>query len=258
MRADPRFRCSVLPTPEALALDAVQRFARAANDAIDSRGRFMVALSGGTTPRSLYTRLAAPPYISSVPWSEVQALWGDERCVPPDHAASSYRMVRETLLDHVPIPTVNVHRIRGEDDPAGAALTYEQELRRVLRTPQGPPRDAPGARIDLVLLGLGVDGHTASLFPGAPAGTDAEPWVIARRVPAEPPWRVSLTPVILNAAAEILFLVSGRAKAAIVRRVLEGPLRPDELPAQLIAPPDGRVHWLLDAAAAADLEGHAP
>jgi 6-phosphogluconolactonase len=239
-------------------LDAVQRFTRAANDAIDSHGKFVVALSGGMTPRSLYTRLAAPPYVSTVPWSEVQALWGDERCVPPDHAASSYRMAREALLDHVPIPTMNVHRIRGEDDPAAAAQTYEQELRRVLRTPQGPPRNAPGARIDLVLLGLGNDGHTASLFPGAPAVTDGEPWVIARRVPADPPWRVTLTPVIINAAAEILFLVSGAGKAAIVRRVLEGPRRPHELPAQLIAPTDGRVHWLLDAAAARDIDGHSP
>lgn len=258
MRADLRFRCSVLPTPEALALDAAQRFARAASDAIDSRGEFVVALSGGSTPRSLYTRLAAPPYVSTMPWSEVRALWGDERCVPPDHAASNYRMTREALLDHVLIPGANVHRIRGEDDPVTAARAYEQTLRSVLRTPQGPPRDAPGARIDLVLLGLGVDGHTASLFPGSPAVTDAEPWAIAHRVPAELRWRVTLTPVIINAAAEILFLVSGRAKAAIVRRVLEGPLRPDELPAQLIAPADGRVLWLLDAAAARDLEGHAP
>lgn len=240
----------MLPTAPALVLDTAQRFARAATDAIDSRGEFVVALSGGSTPRSLYERLAAPPYDSTVPWSQVVVLWGDERCVPPEHAESNYRMARETLLDHVPIPAANVHRIRGEDDPVAAARAYEQTLRSVLRTPQG--------RIDLVLLGLGVDGHTASLFPGAPAATDGEPWVIACRVPAEPPWRVTLTPVIINAAAEVLFLVSGEAKAAIVRRVLEGPLRPHELPAQLITPADGRVLWLLDAAAARDLEGHAP
>lgn len=231
-------------------MDAARRFARAASDAIQARGVFLVALSGGSTPQRLYARLAASPFVSTIPWAEVQVLWGDERCVPPDHAASNYRMARETLLDHVPIPAANVHRIRGEDDPHAAARAYEQTLRRLLGT--------PGARIDLVLLGLGDDGHTASLFPGGPAMTDGEPWVVARRVPAEPPWRVTLTPLIINAAAEILFIVSGAGKAAIVRQVLEGPRRPDELPAQLIAPADGRVYWLLDAAAARDLEGLTP
>jgi len=253
-----RLRRIVLPTAEALAEDAARRFARAASDAIHSRGELVVALSGGSTPRSLYARLAAPPYDSTLPWSRVQALWGDERCVPPDQAASNYRMAREALLDHVPIPAANLHRIHGEDDPVAAAREYEATLRSVLRTPQGPPRTAPGARIDLVLLGLGEDGHTASLFPGASALPDGEPWVTARPAAAGSPWRVTLMPVLLNAAAEILFLVSGAAKAAIVRRVLAGPLRPEELPAQQITPTDGRVLWLLDAAAARDLEGHSP
>ena len=209
MRVDPRSRCIVLPTAEALAEDAAQRFARAATDAVHSRGEFVVALSGGNTPRSLYARLAAPPYASAVPWSEVAVLWGDERCVPPDEAASNYRMAREALLDHVPIPAAHVHRIRGEDDPVAAARAYEETLRSVLRTPQGPPRDAPGARVDLVLLGLGNDGHTASLFPGGPALTNGEPWVAAHYVAAVSQWRVTLTPVIINAAAEVLILVSG-------------------------------------------------
>src|SRR5882762_6754871 len=170
----------VFPTVQALAEAAAQRFARAASDAVQSHGEFVVALSGGVTPRRLYERLAAPPYLSSVPWSRVQVLWGDERCVPPDHAASNYRMAREALLDHVPIPAANVHRIRGEDIPAEAALAYERTLRTMLRTPRGPPRETPGARIDLVLLGLGDDGHTASLFPGAIELEDGEPWVAAR------------------------------------------------------------------------------
>lgn len=258
MRVEPRARCIVLPTVEALAEDAAQRFARAAGDAVHTRGEFVVAFSGGNTPRSLYARLAAPPYASAVPWSEVVVCWGDERCVPPDDAVSNYRMARETLLDHVPIPATQVHRIRGEDDPVAAARAYEQTLRSALRTPQGPPREAPGARIDLVLLGLGDDGHTASLFPGAPVATNGDSWVAAHYVAAVSQWRVTLTPVIINAAAEVLFLVSGASKAAIVRRVLEGPLRPHELPAQLIAPADGRVLWLLDAAAARDLEGQSP
>jgi 6-phosphogluconolactonase len=248
---------TVFPNAEALAEEAARRFAQAAGDAVNSRGMFVVALSGGATPRSMYAQLAGPLYASSVPWPLVQVLWGDERCVPPDHAASNYRTAREALLDHVPIPAASVHRIRGEDDPAVAARTYEQELRRLLGTPEGPPRDTPETRIDLVLLGLGDDGHTASLFPGAPLLTDREHWVMAHCTHMEPPWRVTLTPAIINGAAEILFLVSGAGKAAIVQRVLEGPLRPDELPAQLIAPAHGRVHWLLDAAAARDLDGQA-
>lgn len=234
----------VLPTGEALAEDAAQRFARAASDAVQSHGKFVVALSGGTTPQSLYARLAAPPHRDSVPWSLVHVLWGDERCVSPDHAASNYRMAREALLDHVPIRAEHVHRIRGEEDPVVAAKAYERTLRTVLR----------GARIDLVLLGLGDDGHTASLFPGASEDTDGGPWVAARYHAAESMWRVTLTPVLINAAAEVTFLVSGEGKAAIVRRVLEGPRRPQELPAQLIAPTSGRLLWLLDAAAARDLE----
>lgn len=244
----------VLPTVEALAEDAAQRFARAANDAVQSHGEFVVALSGGATPRSLYARLAAPPYVSSVPWSLVQVLWGDERCVAPDQAASNYRMAREALLDHVAIRAENVHRIRGEDVPAEAARAYERTLRTVVRTPRGPPRGTPGARIDLVLLGLGDDGHTASLFPAALDVPDGDRWVVARYHVPSSLWRVTLTPVLINAAAEVLFLVTGDAKAEIVRRVLEGPRRLQELPAQLIAPADGRMLWLLDAAAARDLE----
>ncbi len=244
----------MLPTVEALAEAAAQRFARAASDAVQSHGEFVVALSGGATPRGLYVRLAAPPYVSTVPWSRVQVLWGDERCVAPDQPVSNYRMAREALLDHLPIHAENVHRIRGEDVPTLAAPAYERTLRTVLRTPSGPPREVPGARIDLVLLGLGDDGHTASLFPGAGDVPDGEAWVVARYHVAASQWRVTLTPVLINAAAQILFLVSGEGKAAIVQRVLEGPRRPQELPAHLIAPDDGRVLWLLDAAAARGLE----
>jgi len=153
-------------------------------------------------------------------------------------------MAREALLDHVSIRAENVHRIRGEDEPVAAAKAYERTLRTVLR----------GAPIDLVLLGLGDDGHTASLFPGAVDVPDGEAWVVARYHVAASQWRVTLTPVLINAAAEILFLVSGEGKAAIVHRVLEGPRRPQELPAQLITPAGGRVLWLLDAAAARGLE----
>jgi 6-phosphogluconolactonase len=211
----------------------------AASEAIHARGEFVVALAGGATPRTMYARLAAPPLFAMVHWSSVQFLWGDERCVPPDDEASNYRMAREALLDHVPVAAANVHRIRGEDDPVRAAAAYEREKRR----------------IDLVLLGLGEDGHTASLFPGAVAAHDDPRWAIAVRAPVAPAWRVTLTPVVINAAAEVAFLVAGDAKAGIVGRVLEGPRRPHELPAQLIVPTSGRVVWFLDAMAAAELRG---
>jgi len=242
MRAD----LAVLPSTAALADAAAARFVAAAEDAIASQGQFIVALSGGSTPRDTYLRLGTEALVSKVMWSRVQVLWGDERCVPPDHVDSNYRMARETLLDRVPVPAANVHRIHGEDDPATAAEAYEATLRALLRTPAG-------ARIDLVLLGLGEDGHTASLFPGSAAVHERTRWVMAARASAASVWRITLTPAVINAAAEVLFLVSGGAKAGILRRVLEGPRRPLELPAQAIAASNGRVRWCVDAAAAADL-----
>lgn len=244
----------VLPDAQRLADAVAHRFVSSANAAIEAHGRFMVSLSGGSTPRSVYERLGAEPCASSVDWSRVHILWGDERCVPPDHESSNYRMAREALLDHVPVPAANVHRIRGEEVPAQAATAYERVLREVLRTPEGPPRTAPGFRLDLVLLGLGDDGHTASLFPGSASLEVRDRWVVAEYVRAVSRWRVSLTSVVMNAAAEAAFVVSGDAKAAIVADVLEGPARPHHVPAQLIAPADGRLSWFLDAAAAAGLQ----
>jgi 6-phosphogluconolactonase len=236
MRAD----LAVLPSAAALADAAAGRFVAAAEDAIASRGQFLVALSGGSTPRDTYLRLGTEALMSQVMWSRVQVLWTDERCVPPHDAESNYRMARETLLDRVPVPAANVHRIHGEDDPTTAAGVYETTLRAL-------------ARIDLVLLGLGVDGHTASLFPGSAAVHEPTRWVMAARAGATSMWRITLTPVVINAAIEVLFLVSGAAKAGILRRVLEGPRRPHELPAQAISPVHGRVRWCVDTAAAADL-----
>jgi 6-phosphogluconolactonase len=243
----------VLPNADLLADAVARRFVSSANAAIEARGAFIVALSGGSTPRSVYARLASEPLCSRVDWSRVHVLWGDERCVPPHDAMSNFRMVRETLLDHVPVPEANVHRIRGEDNPVEAAATYERALRTLLRTPDGPPRTTPGYRLDLVLLGLGSDGHTASLFPGGAGLHATTQWAVADYVHAASMWRVTLTALVINAAAAVAFLVSGHTKAAIVRQVLEGPDRPNELPAQLIASSAGRVCWLLDAAAATDL-----
>jgi len=249
MAADVR----VYATTELAAGAAARRVVRAAGQAVDARGAFVLALSGGETPRLLYRQLADERWASSIEWGRVQVIWGDERCVPPDHAASNYRMARETLLDRVPLPPTHVHRIRGEEIPAVAATGYEQTLRALLRTPEGPPPQVSGRRIDLVLLGLGTDGHTASLFPGDVGAHTSRRWVVPSLHDPGATWRVTLTPCLINAAAEVLFLVSGRDKEDIVHRTLQGPAVPHELPAQLIAPISGRVHWVLDDAAAGAL-----
>ncbi len=253
-QAAPRSVVAILPNTAALAAAAAERIVVATEHAIRAGREFVVALSGGSTPRSTYELLARAPLISRVDWSRVQVVWGDERCVPPSDAESNYRMARESLLDHVPIPAANVHRIHGEDDPVDAAASYEATLRTLFRTSNGPPSSAPGNNIDLALLGLGDNGHTASIFPRSAVVDEQSRWVVAEYVAAVSMWRVTLTAPILNAATELLFLVSGRTKANVLKRVLEGPRRPRELPAQLIAPTSGRIQWLVDSAAAAELE----
>ena len=229
------------PTPERLA-DAVARHivARAA-EAISATGRFTLALSGGSTPRAAYSRLATGDWqLATGDWRLVHILWGDERCVPPDDLRSNYRMAKEALLDRVPIPEQQIHRIRGEDDPEKAAAEYERELRALLGS-EG---------LDLVLLGLGEDGHTASLFPGQAAVHEAARWVVAVPAPDGTMWRVTLTPAVLNAARNVTFVVSGAGKAQRLEQVLEGPFAPDVLPAQAIRPVQGRLTWMVDEAAA--------
>lgn len=246
------------PTAEDLTIAAANRFAASAAMAIAAHGAFFVALSGGSTPRALYAMLASPLFSSRIAWDRVVLLWGDERCVAPDDPQSNYRMACEALIDHVALRAENVHRMRGEDSPAVAAEQYERDLRTLFATPTGAPRDADGARFDLVLLGLGANGHTASLFPRMRAVHEHTQWVMAEDVSAAERWRVTLTPVVINAAREVLFLVEGAEKAPALRRVLYGARDIDELPAQAIAPAaDGTLRWMVDAAAAADLPDHA-
>lgn len=243
----------VHPTVDALMRAAADEFAAAAATAVRSTGRFAVALAGGSTPRRLYALLATPPYADAIAWEHAEVFFGDERCVPPDDPASNYGMAREALLAHVPVPPERIHRIRGEDPPDIAAAAYERELRAAFATPTGPPRATPRHCFDLVLLGMGDNGHTLSLFPRSPSLHEHERWVVAVRVDARPPARITLTAPVANAAWLALFLVAGADKAAMLRRVLEGPPDPDVLPAQLIAPQTGRTRWLVDAAAAAQL-----
>jgi 6-phosphogluconolactonase len=240
----------VFPDKDALVRAAAERFVAIAAETSRARGRCLVALSGGSTPKPLYELLASPSHAARVDWSRLHLFWGDERCVPPDHPDSNYRMTREALIDRVPIPAPNVHRIRGEDEPQAAADAYDRLLRDVFGG-----GDAPARSFDLALLGMGPDGHTASIFPGTAATTEARRWAMAVHVehPHEM-WRVTLTTVVLNATANVTFLVAGADKAARLREAVrdDGGPRPP-LPAQLIKPAHGELRWMVDAAAGAGL-----
>jgi 6-phosphogluconolactonase len=237
----------IVPDAAAVAREAAQRFTALAVEAVDSRGRFSVALSGGSTPGALYRLLAGEPYQEQNPWQGIHLFWGDERCVPPDDPGSNFRLADEALISRVAIPPDHVHRVRGELEPAAAARAYERTLQDYFCGPR--------TRLDLVLLGLGGDGHTASLFPGSPALDERERLAVAAMVTYEdrPAQRVTLTPPAINSAREILFLVTGSAKAGIARAVLQDP--EGNYPAQQIQPTAGRLTWLLDSAAASRLRG---
>lgn len=231
----------------ALAEYAAELLIQNAQASIAARGNFTVALSGGSTPRALYTRLAAE-FSMRIDWNSVHLFWGDERCVPPDHADSNYRMTRESL--RVPIPKENIHRIHGELTPELAAEEYENQLRSFFtETP----------RFDLILLGMGDDGHTASLFPDSPALKESTRWAIPveHRVPP-PPFvpRVTLTLPVINNAQEVVFLVTGSGKAPRVSEILGNASPSAELPARAVHPINGKLSWLLDTSAAALLAEH--
>ena len=226
---------------------AAGEIARFAESAVAERGRFTWALSGGSTPRPVYESLAGDPYRERLPWSAIHLFWGDERHVPPDHPESNYRMAREAMIDRVPVPAGNVHRVTAEDaDARRAAAAYESELRSFFGL-------APGEwpAFDLMLLGIGPDGHTASLFPGSPALRERDHLVVAPWVEAQRTFRITLTPPVLNHARLSLFLVSGEDKADALRAVIEGEREPDRYPAQVV---EGNVLWMVDRAAASRLE----
>ena len=248
----------IYPDAKSLARAAADYFVTLANEAVANRGRFAVALAGGSTPKATYTLLATDEFAERVDWSHVHIFWGDERCVPADHPHSNYRMAREAWLDQVPLPAGNVHRIRGELEPGRAASEYEETLRVFFSSSsgEGTGNDTlPVARFDLVLLGMGDDGHTASLFPGTAAIDEQTHWVMAHYVEKFHTWRITLTPAAINAAANVIFVVSGSGKAGRLRQVLTGAYQPDVLPAQIVKPDNGRLRWLVDSAAAALLEG---
>ncbi len=240
---------TIYPDNQSFVQGAADFIAELATRAIAERGRFTIALSGGSTPRPIYARLAGAEYRERIAWPQVHIFFGDERCVPLDDARSNYRMARETVFDQVPIPPDNIHRIKGEIDPALAALIYEQELQGLFRTRLLPA-------FDLICLGMGENGHTASLFPGTSVLHERERWVAAQYVEVMQTWRVTFTAPLINAARNVAFLVEGPGKAEMLWRVLAGPYQPDVLPSQLIQPVSGQLYWLVDAAAASKLTTH--
>jgi 6-phosphogluconolactonase len=217
---------------------------------VQERGRFSVALSGGRTPHRLYELMASEPWRDQAPWAETHVFWVDERRVPANDPQSNYRMARETLLDHVPIPRNQIHRMEGGGLNSGAVSEYEDKLWRVFRFERGE-----WPRFDLVLLGMGADGHIASIFPGTRAVSDLSSMVLVFEVPRLGVERMTLTLPVINNARHILFLVTGEEKAETLERVLNGPRRPSTYPAQVVRPVDGQLAWLVDEAAASRLSG---
>ena len=236
----------VFPDSPAVARAAADDIVASAKANTDAGRPFSLVLSGGSTPKLLYQLLAAEPYRSQVDWPKVEIYFGDERAVPPDHADSNFKMANEALLSHVPLNPQNVHRMEGERDPNEAAIAYGRMLKA--RFGDGGP--------DVTLLGMGDDGHTASLFPGTPAVRETHHRCVAQFVEKSTTgrsWRITLTAPFINRSARVLALVTGASKAERLKEVLHGPRDPDRLPIQLIQPSPGRLEWLLDTAAAAQL-----
>lgn len=239
----------IYPDPSQLAQAAAEQFIRIAEQAIQARGVFSVAFSGGTTPQMLYSLLSSEPFSERIDWSRAEIFWGDERCVPPDHPDSNYLKAKTVLLDLVPVSTDHVHRIMTENAPELAAEIYEETLLQFFSSLQDE-EERNQAHFDLVLLGMGDDGHTASLFPGTPAVQEQTRWVAAQYIDKLAAWRVTLTPAIINRAKNILFLVSGAGKSYVLQRVLYGSYQPERYPSQIIRPRDGNLLWMVDEQAA--------
>jgi len=227
-----------------LSRAAAEFFVTLAMQAIRERGRFLVALSGGSTPTGLYRLLTRQP----MDWTRVHIFWGDERLVPPDNHESNFAQANEILLKNVPIPSENIHRVAAELEPAAAALDYA----RVLKEFAAPPLDWP--RFDLVLLGMGEDGHTASLFPGSPVDVTEPVIAVTANYQGRPAQRVTLTPLVFNSARQALFLITGANKAIVLKEVFDDYNSSEQIPAKRIQPVEGQVTWMVDQAAAGTMK----
>jgi 6-phosphogluconolactonase len=233
----------IYPDADALAQAVAQHVVTICQDTRSERRPFTLALSGGSTPRPAYEHLATPRFSERMDWERTHVFWSDERCVAPDDAQSNYRMAKAALLDHVPIPRSNVHRLQGELPPEEAAAQYEDALRAVFGDVRVPT-------FDLILLGLGEDGHTASLFPDTEALGVRDRWVVPNYVERLEKWRLTLTLPVLNAAEHATFVVAGERKAEILEAVLTTSADAPTYPAQHVHPDEGRLIWLVDAEAA--------
>lgn len=240
-----------LNNAEQVAEEAARRWVQIAQEAVSERGAFRIMLSGGNTPRLLYQLMASDSWRDQVPWEQTYVFWGDERRVPPSHPESAYRMARETLLDHVPVPDDHIFRLQGEGLESSVIRDYENKLRRHFQLKQGQ-----WPRFDLVLLGLGADGHIASIFPGTRAVSDLSNTIVVGAVPGLNAERVTVTLPVFNQARHVIFLVVGAEKADAMFGSLEGPLQPSTYPAQAVKPVDGTVTWLVDKAAAARIKSN--
>jgi len=248
MRRKLTIKYYVEPDPAALARRAAHHFVEMVSEAAEANDRARIAISGGNTPKAAFQLLADPgqPFRSRMPWEDLELFWVDERTVPPDHPESNYRMTREALLDHVPLLPQQIHRMEGELEPEAAAARYESDIRNTFRL-----EGAEVPRFDLVSLGMGDDGHTASLFPNTAAIHEMSRLVTANQVPQKDTWRVTLTWPVINHAQSVFFLIAGADKASRVHEVFMGPRDPERLPSQLIWPSSGILLLFLDEAAAA-------
>jgi 6-phosphogluconolactonase len=229
--------------PQSLAVEAADKFARLADSFVKETGLFSVALSGGSTPKAMFSILAEKPYAGRLPWRSIRFFWGDERAVQPDHADSNYRMADQTLLSKVAVPGENIYRIPAEDeDHERAAANYSATLRTFF--------SAEWPRFDLIFLGMGADGHTASLFPGTSALQANDRIVAANYVEKFQSHRITLTTASINNARNVIFLVAGEDKSPALKEVIDGERNPGKYPSQLIEPRDGKLLWMVDEAAA--------
>ncbi len=238
-------------SPELLAEAAAKRFLETARHAVEKSDRFIVVLAGGSTPRSLYRLLTESPYREKVPWRQTYFVFGDERCVPPDDETSNYRMVHEVLLGPLEIPGTRVLRMKGEQVPVDAARRYEVRLSDLFL-------NLPKRRFDLTLLGIGKDGHTASLFPGTAALEEQERWVVANEVPQLGAWRLTLTLRSLNASGRVIFLATGEDKAQVIAEAFGGVEHPERHPCERVAPLHVRREVLIDYPAASKIPAPEP
>jgi len=240
----------IFPTAAGVATAAAELFASAAAKAVEKRGLARIAISGGTTPKAMFALLADPaqPYLAKVPWNKLQLFWVDERCVPPTDPESNYGAANQLMLSKVPLPPSQVYRMEGELDPTLAAAQYEAAIRLAFRL-----EGAEVPTFDLVLLGMGDDGHTASLFPHTEALNDMVNLVVANHVPQKDTWRITLTWPVINQGREVAFLIEGASKAQVLSDVMQGPYDPESKPSQLIRPASGQLTLLLDPAAASKL-----